>query len=353
MRILFLGDFSSLYKNLKEGLQEMGHDPVIASYGDGWKKIPSDIYLGGGGSGWVEKVKRKIGPYINLNKLSGFDVVQYINAFYFYHPLMPNKILLNRLIENNSKFYLSAAGSDAFYWQYGSKALEYTPFEDYLKYDLKKKSTYMSNRRSLDFNSWLVGRVDGVIPIMYDYEVSYKGVGRLESVIPIPMNLNKIKYKDNVVGDKLVVFHGLSRYGFKGTRHVEEAFSYLRHKYPNDLELVIAGGMPLDEYLLLMERVNVVIDQVNSYSLGVNGIYALAMGKVVLGGAEPESLSSLGVMSSPIINLKPNSSSIVSSIEYLLENRSIISEISHSSRLFAEKHHDYIKIAQKYLDCWG
>ncbi|OEC35320.1 Glycosyltransferase involved in cell wall bisynthesis [Pseudomonas cuatrocienegasensis] len=352
MKILFLGDFSSLYQNLKEGLQELGHDPVIASYGDGWKKIPTDIYLGGGGSGWIEKIKRKTGPYVHYKKLTGFDVVQYINAFYFYHPLMPNKLLLDRLIKNNRKFYLSAAGSDAFYWRYGPEYLAYSPLDDYLKYDLKKKSTYLSSRSSLDFNSWLVSRVDGVVPIMYDYEISYKGVKSLKKVIPIPMNLKKIRYKENVVGNKLVVFHGLSRYGFKGTRHVEEAFSYLKHKYPNDLELIIAGGMPINQYLSLMERVNVVIDQVNSYSLGVNGIYALAMGKVVLGGAEPESLSSLNVVSSPVINLKPDSSSIIASIEYLLENRNLVSEISYSSRLFAETHHDYIKVAQKYLECW-
>lgn len=352
MRILFLGEFSSLYKNLKEGLLELGHEAVVASYGDGWKNIPTDIYLGGGGAGWFNKVKRKAGPYIHFDKLTGFDVVQYINAFYFYHAFIPNRLLIQRLIKNNHKFFLSAAGSDAFYWSESRRKLAYGPFEDYLKYDLKRKSVHLSSARSLDFNKWLVTKVNGVIPIMYDYEVAYQEAKCLKKTIPIPMNLKKIGYLENIVRKKLVVFHGLSRYGFKGTRHVEEAFEYLRNKYPEDLELIIAGGLPLDEYLALMRRVNVVIDQVYSYSLGVNGIYALAMGKIVLGGSEPESIRALGATSSPVINLKPSAQSIISAVESLLERRADITRISNESRQFAEKYHDHIKVAQQYLDVW-
>ena len=61
MKILFLGEFSSLYKNLKEGLLELGHEAVVASYGDGWKKIPTDIYLGGGGLGGLTRLEEKQG----------------------------------------------------------------------------------------------------------------------------------------------------------------------------------------------------------------------------------------------------------------------------------------------------
>ena len=101
---------------------------------------------------------------------------------------------------------------------------------------------------------------NGVIPIMYEYEVSYSDVENRLNTIPIPINIEKIKYQDNIVKEKVVIFHGLSRYGFKGTRHVEEAFDYLRQKYPNDLELVIKGNLPLNEYLDLMSRTNIVID---------------------------------------------------------------------------------------------
>lgn len=90
--------------------------------------------------------------------------------------------------------------------------------------------------------------------------------------------------------------------------------------------------MPLDKYLDVMRKTNIVIDQTNSYSLGVNGIYALAMGKVVLGGAEPESLKSLGVENSPVINIKPNAKSIVDEIEKLIDKKDSIETIGNESR---------------------
>lgn len=352
MNILLLGEYSSLYKNLQEGLIELGHDAVIASYGDSWKNVPRDIDLGGGRTDIISRIGRKIIPILNIDKLRGFDIVQYINPLYFYYPLLPNKLISNLIIEGNDKFFISAAGDDAYYWQKGRKTLRYGPFDDFLKYDIKKSDYFMNQKRCFEFNKWLVNRSNGIIPIMHEYEASYNGNANLKKTIPIPLNTDKIKYKENKLGDKIIIFHGLNRYGFKGTKYVEDAFQILSKKYPNDLELIIDGGLPLDEYLQLMGKVNVVIDQTSSYSLGVNGIYAMALGKVVLGGAEPESLASLGVVESPVINILPSAKDIVEKIEALLQDKKNISDIGYMSRKFAEKNHNYIDIAKKYLSVW-
>ena len=44
---------------------------------------------------------------------------------------------------------------------------------------------------------------------------------------------------------------------------------------------------------------------------------------------------------------------IVKKIENLLENRSSIPDIGEQSRIFSEKHHDYIKIAKRYIETWN
>ena len=77
--------------------------------------------------------------------------------------------------------------------------------------------------------------------------------------------------------------------------------------------------MPLEDYLELMKRQNIIINPINSCSL--------AMGKIVMGGAEQESLMSLDVASSPVpvINLEPSVQSITEKIENLLERRKRIS----------------------------
>lgn len=353
MKILFLGDYSSLFSNLKDGLIELGHDAVIAANGDGFKSIPCDVNFRSSKNGILGKIETRLLPFMKMNEFKNFDVVQLINPFEFsvkgFHP----KFFFNFIKKNNGRFFMSAAGDDAFFWTVGRARLAYGPFDDYLKFDIKKKKYWMESRKAISFNKWMVDQVDGVIPIMYEYEISYSDQPKRLATIPIPVNTKKIEYQENKVGNKIVIFHGLNRYGFKGTRHVEKAFEYLRSKYPNDLELVIDGKMPLDAYLSLMRRTNVVIDQTNTYSIGVNGVYALAMGKVVMGGAEPESLNSLGVEESPVINLKPSSESIIESVEMILENRSSIKDIGYLGRRFAENSHGHLVVAQKYVDLWS
>jgi glycosyltransferase involved in cell wall biosynthesis len=353
MKILLLGEFSALHKNLKEGLIELGHDAVVAASGDGFKKIPVDISFDSRFKGNLGKVLHRLNVFLKLPDLKNFDVVQIINPYIFGTSDFPRKYFINQIIKNNRKFFLLGAGSDSYYWRYGRELLEYGPFDDNLKYDLKLPSSPLETDKAFYFNEWLLEQSNGVIPIMYDYEIGYNSVKNRLNTIPIPINTNKIKYEENIVKGKVIVFHGLSRYGFKGTRHVEKAFNYLRKKYPNDLELIIDGNLPLNEYLELMSRTNVVIDQTNSYSLGVNGVYALAMGKVVMGGAEPESLKSHRVVKSPVINLKPDHNSIIQAIEKLLENKKNIQTLGYESRKYVEEVHDHIKVAQQYIDTWN
>lgn len=354
MKILLLGEFSALHKNLKEGLVSLGHEVDIASSGDGWKKIDADIDLTTKGNIISKKIKGVLQKFELLELVKEYDLVQLMNPFIFYDKRLPNKLFFAKLIENSKFFYMLGAGDDAYFWKYGRSNLRYGPFDDFLKYDCNGKLKYfMENDRAFAVNKYIADNINGIIPIMYEYEISYKGHRNLLKTIPIPMNIEKIKYEDNIVSDKLVVFHGLNRYGFKGTRHVEEAFKVLNEKYPNKLELIIDGHMSLDKYLDVMRRTNIVIDQTNSYSLGVNGIYAMAMGKVVLGGAEPESLKSLGVNSSPVINIKPNAHSIVDAIEKLIYQQEQIKEIGLNSRKFVEEVHGHIHIAKRYLEIWG
>ena len=229
--------------------------------------------------------------------------------------------------------------------------MEYSPHEETLKYDLKKLSS-LSKNRMFRFNEFVANIVDGIIPVNYEYKISYENHKNLLNFIEQPMNCNEISYLENNVKDKIVIFHGLNRYGTKGTRHIEKAFKILAEKYPQELELIIDGNMPLDEYMNFMKEVNIVVDQTYSYSLGANCLYALAMGKVVLGGVEPESLECMQVSSSPAINIKPDVNNIVSEIENLIRNKSKIKQIGSDSRKFVENFHGHIKIAHKYVDTW-
>lgn len=352
MKILLLGEQSALHKNLKEGLLELGHDVRIASKGDGWKKIDNDVNLRYESPFFNREITKFLSPFFNIKHLINNDIIQFVEPFVLRQSTFPNKLYLDYILKNNKKAFLCASGSDSFFWKESRKKMEYGPFEDTIKYDLKGKEHWNTKEKMHKYNEYLANKVSGIIPIMYEYEIAYEGFKNRKQTIPIPININKLKYTENKPTNKITIFHGLSRYGFKGTRHVEEAFEVLSKKYPNDLELIIDGKMPLNKYLDVMARTNVVVDQTNGYSLGLNALFALAMGKVVLGGVEPESLKSLAYESCPAINIEPSSQSIVNSIEMLLENRNSIPELGLKGRKFIEKYHNYINIAQKYVDIW-
>lgn len=352
MKILLLGEYSSVHKNLKEGLEFLGHKVDLASSGDGWKNIPRDIDINYSNKIIPKHLADRIYPWIDIKNFIGYDIVQIMSPDTIFKKYFLNNFYFKILKKYNKKIFLLASGGDAFYWKYGRSRLKYGPFEDVLKYDLRSTFHPSENYQYRKFNEFIANLVDGIIPNHYEYEISYKGHKNLLRTLPSPINTQKIKYAENIIRDKIIVFHGLNRYGIRGTRHVEEAFKILSKKYSDQLELIIDGHMSLEKYLKVLSTTNIVIDQTNSHSVGINGLYALALGKVVLGGAEPESLKSLGVESSPVINIKPNAQSIIEEIETLLKKKYKIKNLGYESRKFVENTHGHIKVAEKFIKTW-
>ncbi|KQB03559.1 glycosyltransferase [Vibrio metoecus] len=353
MKILLVGEFSGLHKNLKEGLVELGHDVTIVSLRDGWKRIDSDISLDSDLQWPLAGLMRRFNVYTKMFQFKEYDIVQFINPFcLFYIPFL-TKLLINRIIKNNKKTYLLAAGTDSFYLKYAREKMKYTPIDDYLKFDYKKSRHQYEKLNYFSFNKWFASKVNGIIPIMYEYSVCYSDMKNLKQCIPIPMNIDDIAFHENNFNGVLKVFHGLNRYGFKGTKYVEDAFNELNLKYRGKIDTVIAGKMPLDEYLKVLQNANVIIDQTSSYSIGVNAVYSLAMGKVVLGGAEPESLKVFNVNASPVINITPDKESIIQAVEGIINDKDALKKISKQSREYVELVHDYRKVALEYIKIWN
>jgi glycosyltransferase involved in cell wall biosynthesis len=224
-------------------------------------------------------------------------------------------------------------------------------------YEQIKKSNplmWSQTAEGREYNQWLLNKISGYIPIMYEYAQGYRDVNysKLCPTIPIPMNTEKIQYQDNQIKEKLVIFHGLNREGVKGTSLIKEAMERLQNNYPNEVECVIDGKMPLETYIEFLKRVNVVIDQAYSVSVGVNGVYNLAMGKVVVGGGESEFLQEYNLESSPLIPIQPSVDDIYNQLESLVKRKDELLEMGRASRKFAEYLHDYKKVAQQYVNVW-
>ena len=126
----------------------------------------------------------------------------------------------------------------------------------------------------------------------------------------------------------------------------------LKKKYPNKIEIIIDGNLPLKEYLKVISRANIIVDQASTYSYGMNALYSMAQGKIVMTGLEKEALSAFGLSSSPVINIKPCVNNIVMEIEKILQDLSLVEKIGKETRDFVVNHHDYKKIARMYMDTW-
>ena len=171
MKVLLLGEFSALHKNLCDGLLELGHDARVASMGDGWKHIPTDIMLGSRAPGVRGRIGRIVNPLLALPRLINHDVIQIINPILFSTQFDYNKKIIQFLIEHNQKAFLVGAGCDAFYWKEGRERLRYGPFDDVEHYELNGDPGPWQAPERRAFNLWLANHVDGIIPIMYDYWV--------------------------------------------------------------------------------------------------------------------------------------------------------------------------------------
>lgn len=353
IKVLLFGEFSGFFLNLASGLRALGHDVTIAAGYDGFKDIVPDIPIEYRSQTRLASLGKFLLPLTKLPKFKNYDVVQAVHPFTPNIRLFPNVGYFKILKQNNQKLFLSAAGSDPVYWQLGRQRLPYGPFDDYLRYDIKRSAHKFQSAKYLRWNYDIAELFDGIIPIMFDYHVGYRDFANCRNIIPLPIDTQKIAFEPpDFEKGSLYIFHGLTRYGFKGTKFIEEAFEVLGTRYPNDVKLTILGRLPLKEYLQLLRQQHVVLDQVHSLSMGMTGISSLASGKITMSGSEDIANAANYGGPSPAINLIPDYKDVISKIESLLDNRSNLGELAHAGREFVIAHHDCIKIAKKYLKAW-
>lgn len=371
MKILFVGEFSGLHNNLSDALKEMGHSTNIAATGDGYKHFPYDIYfahqIGKDNSLYktIFKLNTKLQFYQNKRIFQNNDVVQLINPIFH----VPDLILLNifsfsLLRKYNKSIYLGAFGDDYFwikacleglfrYNMISENISRYSPDEHL--FDAIQTSF---SKPAKQLNEYIASNVNGIIAGAFEYFQPYKTscYSNKTCYIPFPINISKFDYQPNIVKNgKIRILLGMQkgRQCWKGTNVLLSILNKIREKYPSDFELITPESLPYIEYIKLYKTSNVVIDQLYSYSPAINALNALASGKIVLGGGEPEAYNLLNEDGNfPIINLIPDSKKIEKAITELLESRQNFEMMGEQGRKYVEKHHDHRNIAQKYLEYW-
>ncbi|HET56199.1 MAG TPA: hypothetical protein ENN33_13420 [Ignavibacteria bacterium] len=365
MKVLLIGEFSGFHRALKLGLQELGHEVVLAASPDGYKNIQIDINL------WppaiFEKIKilkaflKQFTILKGIRRLKGYDVVQFISPLKFCNSLPIYGLAFNRyiyeyLILNNKKSFLSACGNDPLYYKIGKNKVYYNPIDAHYK-SINRKTPTISPEK-VEWNIELAERVCGVIPASYDYLNSYKSFNakiNVSDLIPMPIYLPDFYYEGNqkVKGNHPVkILHGISRPGYKGTGFISKALFKLKKEYKDAIQILTVERLPYDEYINCVRTTDILIDQCNSYGYGINTLIGLAYGKVVLSGAEPKAVNALNVTDCPVINIKPDAEHIYAQIKKLLDSPESIVRMKEQSRNYVEKVHDAKAVAKQYLVFW-
>lgn len=363
MRILLLGEYSRLHLTLAEGLRKLGHEVVVASDGDGHKQYERDVDLTRKSSGIIDTISALWKVNSHIKNFKDFDVVQLINPCFTTLSVSVNKSFFDVLKRNNKKIFLGAFGDD-YYWV---KACRENKIFKYSEFFVDGKSTNLAYNKILEkrwidssraaLNQYIASKANGIVACLYEYYKSYEPYFAPKlKYIPLPIHVQNILFRSiEEVPETLRFFIGIDkvRSEYKGTDLLSKVLQDFEAKHRGEMKVLRAESVSFEEYTRLMYHAHIVVDQLYSHSPSVNPLQAMAQGKVVISGAEPEMYDLMGDVSNrPIINVYPTEEGICNALETLLKNKDRLPSLSKESRLFVEQYHDSVNIAQQYLDFW-
>lgn len=374
MRILLLNDYSGLHATLAKGLKELGHDVTVVSGGNGWRNYPRDISVVRGSSSHWDGIRYLLKVWRLLPRLKGYDIVQLINPIFF--DLRPERLfpIYRYLRRHNKKMVLGAFGEDS-YW--ARTCVEKKPLR-YSDHNIGEEvRTDPASTRLMDewigtsherLNQMIANDCDGIVACLYEYWVVYQPLfPRKTTFIPLPIERAERQNTDRSTKgreregkeygekrkEKTRIFIGIDakRSDYKGTDIMLKAAEDVQRRHPDKMELVKVVSVPFAEYQRLMEGSDAILDQLYSYTPSMNSLLAMSKGIIDIGGGEPENYEIIHEEElRPIINVEPTYESVYHELEQLVMHPERIPELRRQSIEYVRKHHDYLKIAQQYID---
>ena len=361
MKILLIGEYSNVHATLAEGLRHLGHEVTVVSNGDFWKAYPRDIDVSRPAGRWGGlRLLTKI--YALLPRLRGYDVVQLINPMFFELKAERLFFLYRYLRQHNRKVFLGGFGMD-WYWVHTcvtQKPLRYSDFNigDTLRTNpdaLRERHDWLGTAKGR-LNQWIANDCDGIITGLYEYWACYHPVfPQKTTFIPFPIRLPETP-TPVTPSSKVVIFIGINRErsAYKGTDIMLQAAQEVGRRYPQAMELRVAESVPFNKYQEMMDGADAILDQLYSYTPSMNPLLAMSKGIICIGGGEPENYEIINETElRPIINVEPTYDSVFHELEQLVLNPDRILELKRQSVEYVRKHHDYLKVAQQYLDFWS
>ncbi|MEI9533250.1 hypothetical protein [Moellerella wisconsensis] len=341
--ILIYGEYSGYGKSLVNGFKELGYDAeVLNFFGDGFKQIKGGLSLEG-----KNKIEKSVSLIKLLPKILKYKNILIMNPEFFNLKFLGPLILVLLKI-TNKKIILLCCGDDVEFIKYGKKGM--IPNWPYIDTPLPKNK-YYQRKVDIIINYIVASSAKKIIPVMYDYYKAWSlsnFSSKLTQTIPLACDgeiktINEKSFKT----EKIVIMHGINREGFKGSQIIKQALSKIEKKYSDKVEIIFPEKLPLIEYLKIMDKVDISIDQTKSNSYGMNAIYSMFAGHVVLAPANSYFKKNLSIVDCPIIPIENNIDSIYEKLSFLINNYHLINKLKKETQSYAINNHSPLFIAEK------
>jgi glycosyltransferase involved in cell wall biosynthesis len=358
MKILLLGELSGFHEELRIGLLDQGHQVVTACVGPTTTSYPLDFQLYKAPAprqnrlGWSREI---LSQSLTLPRFTGFDIVQMISPKFFHWKV--NKAYVRFLKRFNKALVVISTGCTTGYNDF-MRELRFSPCAECKLYDKPKHECEWERGEERVFEHWLWNHADAIVTTAWDYREALGTtpfLGKNHS-IPLPIDTRRHRPPARQRGSKVRVYYGETRYGYKGGKSVIAALDKLEASpFADRVEIVKASRMPFDDYLALLDTVDIVIDQANSHCYGMNALYTIARGKISFTGAAPEAMRFFGVTpdESPFVNIGPDPEDIFRKLVDLIENPQKMEDLGAKGREFAVRIHDARPVAGAYAAMYG
>lgn len=353
----------------------MGNEVTILGFKDGFKDFPVDFPLEKKWDyGFLKKIKVAvlkltgfdISSYLtykqfaqNKGHFKGFDVVQLINENSFFCDYQHEKKILKYLFKHNTKVFLLSAGDDYVYVDYNFKHPENPSIiQPYLAGKIADKdfsNVLKFKRKSFKkLHDYLYQNIHGVIATDVDYHIAIQNNPKYLGLIPNPMNLTKFPKSELKIDDRIIIFHGINRESYfkKGNDFFEKALEIIKQKYEDQIDIFVTENVPYNDYINRYHRAHIFLDQLYGHDQGSNALEAMSKGKAVFTNASEAFEKHYNLTEKVAINALPDVAYLVKELSFLIENPEEIKALGQRARAFVEKEHDYLKIAQKYMNTW-
>ena len=343
MKILLYGEYSGYCKSLAKGFRDNGiKSSVFSPTGDGWKNIDSEIVISGN-----NKLTRTLDLFKKIPMLMGFDVVLITNPTFLSLSYLGPFILLLFFIFRK-KVFLLACGDDHEYIKAARAGIiKKSPFSNgYLPVE-----RYFLRKRDRFIHHWCAMQAISIIPVMYDYHkawVSSKYKKKVNDCVPLACyrsdktNIKPVNYDD------IVILHGINRPIIKGTDTILNALKRLTDEFDN-IRILTPSNLPQMEYLKVMKNVDIAIDQCRTHSYGMNGIYSMLTGHIVVSSADKYFCGAFGLQGTPVINVVDDEQYIYEKLKSLVNSRNL-EQLKRDSLDFAIAFHCPKRVSLQILN---